>query len=68
MNFQGVYFQYDPTLVCSKCRTNEKVHYNLFVRHGNSYPEFDPECERWCENCFMEPEMVKPVKTYEVNV
>lgn len=51
-------FLYDETLVCAECFTNDKVHYNLFVMHGQSYLHFDPECAQWCERCFMECELV----------
>lgn len=52
-------FLYDETLVCAKCFTNDKVHYNLFVKHDQSlfFPS-DPECEQWCEQCSMECELV----------
>jgi hypothetical protein len=51
-------FLYDETLVCAKCFTNDEVHYNLFVKHGESHLRFDPECEQWCEQCAMECELV----------
>ena len=51
-------FLYDETLVCAKCFTNDLVHYNLFVKHGQSFLHSDPECEQWCEQCGMECELV----------
>jgi hypothetical protein len=44
-------FEYDAGCVCEGCKTNDEVHYNLYVKHGNDSMERDPETPVWCENC-----------------
>jgi hypothetical protein len=44
-------FEYDATRVCETCKTNDQVHYNMFVRHGDDYTNEDPEADIWCQKC-----------------
>jgi hypothetical protein len=44
-------FEYDARRVCQRCKTNDQVHYNMFVRHGDDYTNEDPEADIWCQNC-----------------
>ena len=45
-------FDYDETLVCDKCYTNDKIHHNLFLMHGRDRFHDDPDCAAWCDHCF----------------
>lgn len=56
-------FDYDETRVCDTCHTNDKIHYNLFVRHGRDYFIDDPDCAVWCERCFQDCNLID---TYEI--
>ena len=47
----AVVFRYDETLVCEECKTNDRVHYNMFVRHGYEDTNEDPDTPVWCNNC-----------------
>lgn len=53
-------FEYSDSMVCDSCGTNDQVHYNLFVRHGSTWAESDPDIDVWCNNCGGEANMVDP--------
>ena len=53
-------FEYSDRMVCNHCGTNDQIHYNLFVRHGETWVESDPNGEIWCNNCDCEVAMVDP--------
>ena len=54
-------FTYDPNLVCKMCKTNDSIHYNLFIMHGKDYLQEDPECGCWCDTCCLhDPVLIDP--------
>ena len=55
--FIDAVFSYPKDMVCSRCKTNDKIHYNLFIFHGRQNFHDDPECAAWCENCHVECEL-----------
>ena len=42
-------WQYDPDLVCAGCGTNDYLHYNLTLFHGEQWLE--PHEDPWCGRC-----------------
>ena len=52
-------FEYPENRVCETCETNDEVHYNMYVRHGDDYTNEDPEIDVWCQKCG-ETSMVDP--------
>ena len=55
--FIDAVFSYPKDMVCSRCKTNDKIHYNLFIFHGRQNFHDDPECAAWCDNCHVECEL-----------
>ena len=51
-------FDYDETRVCDKCYTNDQIHHNLFLMHGNDYFHDDPDCAAWCNRCFADCNLI----------
>lgn len=54
------YFEYDETLVCSCCKDNNGIHYNLHIFHDSEYANEDPEIPVWCSNCEIDVTLVDP--------
>lgn len=39
---------YDPDLVCCRCGTNDCLHYNLTLFHGEQWAQAE---DVWCQRC-----------------